>query len=406
MAGSANSTRHSGGELNRVSSRLAAFIRHEATAGLILTIAAALALMAANSSFAPSYESFLKATVSVTAGPLGITKPMLLWINDGLMAVFFFLVGLEIKREVLEGNLADRRQIVLPALAALGGMIVPALIYIAINWHVPENHVGWAVPTATDIAFALGALALAGSRVPLPLKVFLLTLATLDDLGAIIIIAVFYTAKLSTLALVAAGAGLIVLVLFNRLGVTRVALYIFAGVFVWVCVLKSGIHATLAGVALAFTIPLKDNKGRSLIHDLEEGLHPYVTFLILPLFAFANAGISFVGTGMEELLHPLALGIAAGLVAGKPIGIMLAIFLTVKAGLAGLPERTSWGQIMGVSCLAGIGFTMSLFIGMLAFEDTANMGAVRLGVIGGSLISMTIGIALLLTIGQRATKRI
>jgi NhaA family Na+:H+ antiporter len=379
------------------SARIIEFINHEATAGLILVAAAALAMFVANTGLQSYSDQFFNTRVNVSAGQFGLSKPLFLWINDGLMAVFFFLVGLEIKREVLEGNLSNREQILLPAAAAIGGMLVPALVYTSINWGNSELLQGWAIPAATDIAFALGALALVGSRAPPALKVFLLTLATLDDLGAIIVIALFYTAKLSWLALIGAGLGLFILLALNRIGVIRTAPYIFTGIIVWVLVLKSGIHATLAGVAVGFTIPLKRKDGSSLIHDLEEGLHPYIKFFILPLFAFANAGISFEGMGLGSLTEPVALGISAGLVVGKPAGILLAVAATVLSGLASLPAETNWRHIFGVACLAGIGFTMSLFIGMLAFEETPHITGVRIGVIAGSLISTAIGLALLMS---------
>lgn len=377
-------------------SRLAAFIHHETTAGLILVAAAIVAMVMFNiEAVRPVYESLLEAKTTVAIGELGLSKPLLLWINDGLMALFFFLVGLEIKREVLEGNLSSRDQIVLPALAAVGGMVAPALIYAGFNMGDPTLLRGWAIPAATDIAFALGALSLVGSRVPPSLKVFLLTLATLDDLGAIVIIALFYTSDLSTLALALAGAALAMLVIMNRLKVDRAGLYFFFGFIMWVCVLKSGVHATLAGVALAFTIPMNRRDGTPMLHAMEEGLHPYVKFLILPLFAFANAGIPMDGFALPNLMQPLPLGIAAGLVLGKPIGILFATVLAVKTGLARLPEGCGWMQIAGIGALAGIGFTMSLFIGGLAFEDQALQGMVRVGVVTGSLISTVLGVAVL-----------
>jgi len=328
---------------------------------------------------------------------------LLLWINDGLMAVFFFLVGLELKREILEGSLSSREQVVLPALAALGGMVVPAFIYCAINWGNADLLRGWAIPAATDIAFALGALSLAGSRAPVALKVFLLTLATLDDLGAIIIIALFYTAKLSMTSLGLAAAALIALIVLNRLKVSRIAPYIFIGIAMWLFVLKSGIHATLAGVALAMTVPLNRKDGSALIHAVEEGLHPYVKFAILPLFAFANAGVPLDGFSLATLLDPLPLAIGAGLVIGKPIGILLAVMGAVLFGIARLPEEVGWRHIAGVGFLAGIGFTMSLFIGMLAFEDDVHAAGVRFGVIAGSLISILAGSAILAA-GRRSPK--
>jgi NhaA family Na+:H+ antiporter len=337
----------------------------------------------------------------VTLGALGLSKPLLLWINDGLMAIFFFLVGLELKREVLEGNLSSRDQILLPAIAALGGMAVPALIYAWIARGSPDLSAGWAIPAATDIAFALGALSLLGNRVPIALKVFLLTLATLDDLGAIIVIALFYTANLSAMSLALACVGFLVLFALNRAHASRTALYVFVGLFIWVCVLKSGVHATLAGVGIALLIPLKRKSGADFVHELEEGLHPYVKFFILPLFAFANAGVSMSGLGLADVTATLPVAIMAGLALGKPIGIMLAVTLVVASGVARLPENTGWLHILGVSCLAGIGFTMSLFIGSLAFESAALLNQVRLGVICGSLISAFAGICALLFAARR-----
>ena len=384
-------------------SALIRFINHEATAGLILVLAAALALIVTNVGSAAQYEYFLALPVSVHIGPIGLDKTLIHWINDGLMAIFFFLVGLEIKREVLQGNLSSREQIILPAMAALGGMLAPALIYVFFNWGNSETLGGWAIPAATDIAFALGALALVGIRVPLSLKVFLLTLATLDDLGAIIIIAIFYTSDLSLIGLGLAGVALACLTVLNRLRVDRTAPYIFFGFAMWVFVLKSGVHATLAGVALAMTIPLLRRNGSNFIHALEEGLHPYVKFLILPLFAFANAGIPLAGLSMDSLTSPLPLGIAAGLVLGKPVGILLAVIVCVSMGFAKLPERATWTHMIGVGCLAGIGFTMSLFIGTLAFDAPAQIDAVRVGVIAGSIVSTLLGLAILWVGSRKST---
>ena len=381
-------------------SALLRFINHEATAGLILVLAAAAALIVTNAGFAEVYDNFLELPVSVHVGTLALDKTLVHWVNDGLMAIFFFLVGLEIKREVLEGNLSSRDQIVLPAVAALGGMAAPALIYAFFNWGNAGAISGWAIPAATDIAFALGALALMGTRVPLSLKVFLLTLATLDDLGAIVIIAVFYTSDLSLTGLALAGVAFAGLVALNRMGVSRAAPYIFVGFAMWVFVLKSGVHATLAGVALAMTIPLLRRDGSNLIHSLEEALHPYVKFLILPLFAFANAGIPLSGFSLENMTASVPLGIAAGLVLGKPLGILLAVGACVALGIATLPERATWPHILGVGCLAGIGFTMSLFIGTLAFTTPEQIGAVRVGVIAGSIVSTLLGLAILLLTGQ------
>jgi Na+:H+ antiporter, NhaA family len=374
---------------------LTRFINHEVTAGLALIVAAAAALVLTNIGFAESYDYFLELPVSVQIGPIGLDKTLVHWVNDGLMAIFFFLVGLEIKREVLQGNLSSREQITLPAIAALGGMVAPALVYAFFNLGNTETMRGWAIPAATDIAFALGALALVGSRVPLSLKVFLLTLATLDDLGAIVIIALFYASDLSLIGLGLAGIAFACLIVLNRLRIDRTAPYLFFGIAMWVCVLESGVHATLSGVALAMTIPLSRNDGSGFIHALEEGLNPYVKFLILPLFAFANAGVPLAGVSLEALTSSLPLGIAAGLLIGKPLGISLAVFACVSLGLAKLPERANWLHVIGVGCLAGIGFTMSLFIGTLAFNTPAQIDAVRLGVIAGSVISALLGLTIL-----------
>jgi NhaA family Na+:H+ antiporter len=377
-------------------SRLAAFIHHETTAGLALVLAAVAALVLTNAGGRDIYEQALATPFTLAYGSFGLSKSLHHWINDGLMAVFFFLVGLEIKREVMEGNLSSRDQIVLPGLAALGGMAAPALIYLLATKGSPELAGGWAIPAATDIAFALGALSLAGRRAPASLKVFLLTLATLDDLGAIVIIALFYTSGLSLLSLVLAAMALVVLAALNRFGVERVGLYVLAGLALWVFVLKSGVHATLAGVALAFTIPLKSADGTPIIAALEEKLHNYVKFLILPLFAFANAGLPLEGLSLASLAAPLPLGIAAGLVVGKPLGILLVVGLAVLARLARLPEGCRFWHMAGVASLAGIGFTMSLFIGSLAFEEAAMANAVRAGVMAGSLVSTVLGLSLLL----------
>lgn len=370
------------------------FIHHEATAGGLLTVAALLAVIVSNSSLADGYHEFLNWPVSFGAGPYTLHKSMEHFINDGLMAVFFFAVGLELKREVLQGNLSDSSQIVLPAVAALGGMAAPALIYAWLNHGMPTI-VGWAIPAATDIAFALGALAIAGSKVPPSVKVFLLTLATLDDLGAILIIALFYTSDISTISLLMAALCFSVLIIFNRLKIDRTAPYILVGLIMWVFVLKSGVHATFAGVLLALTIPLNRNNGKPMLLSIEESIHPYVSFGILPLFAFANAGIPLSEVSLSSLSEPLPLGITAGLTLGKPIGILAAIAFCVALKFAGLPKGANWMQTAGVSCLAGIGFTMSLFIGGLAFEEQ-HISFVRMGVIAGSLLSLALGTIVLL----------
>jgi NhaA family Na+:H+ antiporter len=381
------------------------FINHEATAGFVLAVAAIAALIASNAAmFAPYYQTFLTVSAQVAVGDWQLAKPLVFWINDALMTVFFFLVGLEIKRESLEGHLASRDQLMLPLLAAAGGMAMPAAVYTLVAYGADGGALlrGWAIPTATDIAFALGALALLGPRVPLPLKVFLLALATLDDLGAIAIIAVFYTSELSVAALCLAALTLGGLILLNRLGVIRIVPYLALGVLLWLFVLRSGVHPTLSGVALAFAIPLRGKRGGPMLEQLEEALHPYVKWLILPLFAFANAGVTFHGFNMKTLLQPLPLAIAAGLVLGKPLGIFGMTALVVKGGWSRLPTNCTFAHMLGAACLGGIGFTMSLFIGMLAFSGETELAGVRLGVLCGSLISAVIGFIILraVTAGQ------
>lgn len=381
------------------------FFAHESAGGVLLALAAVAALALANSPLGFLYDAFLDTPVEVRAGTLHIAKPLLLWINDGLMALFFFLVGLEIKREVIEGELSDPRQVMLPAVAAVGGMAVPAAIYAVINAGNPVALVGWAIPAATDIAFALGVLSLLGKRVPVGLKMFLLTLAILDDLGAIVIIALFYAGDLAPASLAVAAAALIALFLLNRLNVVRLAPYLFVGLVLWVSVLKSGVHATLAGVALAFFIPLRSNgtsgtngtEAQSLLRRLEQDLRPLVVFAILPLFAFANAGVSLYGVGLSTVIAPVPLGIAAGLFFGKTIGVFIASWLVVRLGFARLPEGADWRAMFGVAVLCGIGFTMSLFIAGLAFEGAGSEYAVqtRLGVLLGSFASAVIGFAIL-----------
>jgi len=373
------------------------FLKLEAASGILLIGAMVLALLCANTPLAGLYDLFLQTPVQVRVGGLDLVKPLLLWINDGLMAIFFLLIGLEVKREVLEGELSSLPQIVLPAIAAVGGMVVPACIYAFFNWGDPGRLSGWAIPAATDIAFALGVLALLGNRVPGALKLFLMTLAILDDLGAIVIIAIFYTSDLSILSMTLAVVAIAVLVALNRFGVTRIAAYMVVGVFLWVCVLKSGVHATLAGVVLAFAIPLRKEGESSPLRHLEHSLHPWVAFGILPLFAFANAGVSLAGMSLETILAPLPLGIAAGLFVGKQAGIFCFSWLAVRVGIARLPGGVRWGEFYGMAILCGIGFTMSLFVASLAQESVgaeAFAGA-RLGVLAGSLLSAVGGYILL-----------
>lgn len=382
------------------------FLHHEAAGGIILLVAAIAALIASNSPLQWLYDHFLEVPVGVRAGALEIQKPLLLWINDGLMAIFFFLVGLEIKRELVRGELSTFGQAALPAVAAAGGMIVPALIYVVVNWGDPAALRGWAIPAATDIAFAVGVLAVLGSRVPASLKIFLLALAILDDLGAILIIALFYTENLSWFSLAVAAAGVLVLWTLNTRNVTRLAPYALTGLVIWVCVLKSGVHATLAGVIVAFAIPLtpKGEGELSLLEELERGLHPWVAFAVLPLFAFANAGVSLRGFSLGDLLQPIPFGIAAGLFVGKTVGIFTATWLAITTGVGARPDGASWIQILGVGMLGGIGFTMSLFIGMLAFPDPAQAAPLRLGVLAGSLVSAVAGYMVLRATARPAPK--
>ncbi len=373
------------------------FLRYEAAGGIMLILASAAALVLANTELGPLYAAFLDTPVAIQVGALNIAKPLLLWINDGLMAIFFFLVGLEIKREFLEGELSSASQISLPALAAVGGMVFPALIYVIVNWGNSENLNGWAIPTATDIAFALGILALVGSRVPLVLKILLTAIAIFDDLGAIVIIAIFYTDNLSANSLYAAGVAVMALIVVNQFRVTRLAPYVLLGIVLWVCVLKSGVHATLAGVLTAFAVPLKprEKDGPSLLRTVEHQLHPWVAFAILPLFAFANAGVSFEGIGLHSFVEPVKLGISLGLFLGKQVGIFAMLWLCIRFGLAPMPQGANWLQLYGVSLLCGVGFTMSLFIGSLAFEHSSFDAPIRLGVLTGSIACAIVGYALL-----------
>ncbi|HSD60428.1 MAG TPA: Na+/H+ antiporter NhaA [Burkholderiales bacterium] len=392
----------------RVAGMLREFLRLESASGILLMAATVAALIFANTRAEGLYQSFLDTPVEVRIGALSIAKPLILWINDGLMAVFFFLVGLEIKREVLEGELSNRSQILLPALAAVGGMAVPAAIYWAINRHDPVALAGWSIPAATDIAFALGVLSLLGSRVPHGLKVFLLTLAILDDLGAILIIALFYTANLSWQSLAGAAGAIAVLALLNRRGVVAIPAYVFTGLVLWVAVLKSGIHATLAGVVLALFIPMRDAapEGGSPLRELEHALHPSVAFVIMPLFAFANAGVSLEGFSLRTLLEPVPLGIALGLLLGKAAGVFGMSALAIGSGLARMPEGASWGSLFGTSVLCGIGFTMSLFIANLAFGGAEPQLAVRsvMGILAGSLVAAVIGYLILTATLRRSAE--
>ena len=371
------------------------FIQHEAAGGIFLLATAIAALVISNSGAAAFYFETLDTHLTVQMGTFALDKPLLLWINDGLMAVFFLLVGLEIKREIVEGELSSRAQVALPGIAAIGGMAIPALVFVLINLGTPENLQGWAIPAATDIAFALGVLALLGPRVPLALKVFLLALAIMDDLGAILIIAFFYTSNLSLGSLAFAAGAIVVLIAMNLAKVTRIAPYILVGIVLWVFVLKSGVHATLAGVVVALTIPMRDAKEGSPLKALEHALHPYIAFAVMPIFAFANAGVPLTGVSLGALFDPLPLGIALGLMVGKPIGIVGAVWLAAKLGIARLPNGVGWPGMVGVGFLAGIGFTMSLFIGSLSFTGPDAAAGVRIGVLGGSIIAALVGFTVL-----------
>jgi len=387
------------------------FFKLESASGITLVFAAVLAVIIANTPLQIYYALLLDTPVEVRIGTFEIAKPLLLWINDGLMAVFFFLVGLELKREIIEGNLSDKRNIILPGIGAIGGMIAPALIYIYFNFGNSTAMKGWAIPAATDIAFALGVLSLLGSRVPVSIKIFLTSLAIFDDIGAILIIAIFYTAKISFLALIVVACCILVLAYLNKNNVEAKSLYVAIGIVMWVATLKSGVHATLAGVVMAMFIPMKSktDKNYSPLKDMENDLHSVVAFIILPVFAFANSGISVFGVGIEHYFHDVPLGIALGLFIGKQIGIFGICWLAIQLKLAKLPKGMSWSSLYGTAVLCGIGFTMSLFIGSLAFEEPgiSQMFDERLGIIMGSLVSGVAGYLVLrasLNIGGQAGK--
>lgn len=355
-----------------VQATLRAFLKLESAGGIALVMAAALAMLVSNSPAERWYALLLDVPLEIRIGALYIAKPLLLWVNDGLMAIFFFLVGLELKREFLDGELSRPANILLPVLGAVGGIVGPVVIYVLLNHGDPVAMNGWAIPAATDIAFALGILMLLGKRVPTSLKIFLASLAIFDDLAAIVIIAVFYTSQLSTLALLVAGGCLAVLSIMAWRGVSSVSPYLWVGLIMWVAVLKSGVHATLAGVALAAFIPIRDKNepGRSPLRELEDDLHHLVAFLVLPLFAFANSGVSLQGVGVAELLHPVSLGIAAGLFVGKQLGVFLFCWASIRLGVASMPKGANWASLYGVAVLCGVGYTMSLFIASLAFEGS------------------------------------
>ncbi|WGM01089.1 Na+/H+ antiporter NhaA [Arsenophonus nasoniae] len=372
------------------------FLKLEAASGVLLIIAAVLALIMANTPLQAIYQQFLNIPVAVKISALNIDKPFLLWINDGLMAIFFLVVGLEVKRELIEGSLAGRDKAIFPAVAAVGGMLLPALVYLFFNANDEIARQGWAIPAATDIAFALGVMALLGKRVPTELKVFLLALAIIDDLGVIIIIALFYTKSVSIMSLGLATLSLLLLIWMNWRKIENTSAYLVVGIILWVCILKSGIHATLAGVIVGFLIPLKGKQNNSPSEQLEHLLHPWVAYLILPLFAFANAGLQLSGVTLANLASSLPLGVALGLLIGKPAGIFLFSWLALKLGVAKLPAKINLKQIFAVSVLCGIGFTMSIFIASLAFEGLDNFSTyARLWILIGSTLAAILGLLLL-----------
>jgi len=375
-------------------------IKKESTPGILLIIITILALFFQNTFMQDFYTSFLHTPVEIRFGDLQIAKPLLLWVNDGLMAIFFFVIGLEVKREIKGGHLSSLSLVTLPGIAAIGGMVVPALIFIAFNRGEEFSMNGWAIPTATDIAFALGILSLLGNRVPVSLKIFLMALAIIDDLGAIVIIALFYTSELSTTSIIIAAIALVILLLMNRMNVAIKSAYIVVGIVLWVSVLKSGVHATLAGVALAFMIPLtsKDKEGNrfSMANEMSHDLHKWVTFMILPLFAFVNAGVDLKGISIEEMAGPVPLGIMLGLFVGKQVGVFGFSWVAIKMGWASLPKDSNWTLLYGVSILTGIGFTMSLFVDTLAYNDTQIYHyADKLAILLGSFLSAIVGYLIL-----------
>jgi Na+:H+ antiporter, NhaA family len=402
-------TQNHSADTNGFSNWIQDFMRQDSASGILLILAAVAAMLLENSPLCWLYDSLLNTPVEIRVGALHLDKPLLLWINDGMMAIFFMLIGLEVKREFMEGELSRLDQILLPGLGAVGGMLVPAAIYFFLNQDDSVALNGWAIPTATDIAFALGILSLAGNRVPLSLRVFLMALAIFDDLGAVIIIALFYTENLSMISLIIASVVLSLLFIINRMNVTRLSVYVVLGVVLWIAVLKSGVHATLAGVALGLMIPIRDahNPDRSPLREVEHGLHQWVAFLVVPLFAFANAGVSLSGLTLESLLEPVPLGIVTGLFLGKQFGIMLFCGFAIFIGVARLPRGASWMGFYATSVLCGIGFTMSLFIASLAFEQTGAGSVVsggRLGILMGSGLSTLVGFSLLMLFNPMSKK--
>ena len=381
------------------------FLKLESAGGILLLFSAAVAMLLANSPLSSQYHDFLNLPVSLQIGSFSINKTLIHWINDGFMAVFFVLVGMEVKKELFEGALSSYQQAIFPAIAAVGGMSVPALVYWFIAKQDPSLANGWAIPMATDIAFALGIMALLSKQVPLPLKIFLLALAIIDDLGAIVVIALFFSHELSVQALIFSGISILTLVLLNRFRVSALCAYMVVGTILWASVLKSGVHATLAGVIIGFCIPLKGKKDERPLHDFEHILAPWSSFVILPLFAFANAGVSFDGIDVSMISSPLLLAIACGLIIGKPVGVFGFSYISVKLGLAKLPNGINFKQIFAVAVLCGIGFTMSMFLASLAFDADAGESVntlSRLGILLGSTVSATLGYLFL----KQTTKRI
>ena len=381
--------------IDRFGDALKDFLKMESAGGIVLIASAALALLIANSPFAPAYFGILETKLNLSYGAFAINKPLLLWINDGLMAVFFFLIGLEVKREIISGQLSSWDKASLPLMAAIGGMAVPAIVFVALNYGEPANINGWAIPAATDIAFALGILSLLGPRVPVAMKALLLAIAVIDDIGAITVIALFYSGEIKTDMLIGAAIVYALLFVVNRMRLASGMPYVILTVIMWVFVLKSGVHATLAGVAAGMMIPTQTREDTNLLYEMEHTLHKWVAFLVIPIFGFANAGVSLIGISFTDLFAPLPLGIALGLLIGKQIGIVGMAWIGVKSGFAKLPDGVGWRKIHGLSLLAAIGFTMSLFIGGLAFDDPAQVNAVKIGVLAGSLIAALTGFFLL-----------
>ena len=380
-----------------ISQAIKNFFAREEKSGILLLLFATLALITVNSPLNSLYYDIKYTDVPISLGEFNFTKTISHWVNDGLMAIFFFVIGLELKREILEGELSSFDRMVLPAIAAIGGMVAPAIIYVLININNPENMSGWAIPTATDIAFSLAVLLIIGKNVPLSLKVFLLSLAIIDDLGAVLIIAFFYTAQISGTYLIYSSIVFVLLILINRMGINKMYVYMILGVFLWYFVLKSGVHATIAGVLLATTIPNTSNNGleHSMLKDLEHKLHNFVGILVLPIFAFFNSDINFADVTLSSVYRPLSLGVILGLLLGKPIGITLFTYVGMKTNLFNLPENVTIKDVFGLSLLCGIGFTMSLFINGLAFSDPVLIDSSKLGIFIGSMISAIAGYLIL-----------